>query len=300
MNMKLFFSVAISALAVLAPAAHAADWATADTLFAQREGNRDAIAKARAQYRELLGQATAAEDKVRAVEALGRLAIYEGEMLLPKTDTAGRKAIFSDCWCENPVALSRSCGRPGFVDAISPAKLGQETQAYFYFHGVCLGYWGQQVGLVEQLAFVSKLQDDVAKGLAFTPANYEGGGVHRLAAGIYENPQARGVGLYDPDKALVEIDTAIAQPAFQGQEAGNLYFDNFQGKISVLRQLEKKHPQAGWNQKAIDLAAAALTSMQALLDAGTLPQGRSAEFKAQMGLIKVHYKELTGSDWIAH
>jgi hypothetical protein len=101
----------------------AADFATADRLYAQRENNHEAIAQARAQYVQLLDSATNVNDKIRAAEQLGRLALYEGEMITAKSDSAGRRAIFGDCWCRSTSLFSRTCNEPGWVEKISPAQL---------------------------------------------------------------------------------------------------------------------------------------------------------------------------------
>src|SRR5262245_59649748 len=97
-------SLIISAVMALASAnsALAVDWSAADAAFAQREGNRAKIAEARTKYLEILGQVSESADRLRAVAQLGRLAIYEGEMVLPKTARDERREIFSQCWCKQP------------------------------------------------------------------------------------------------------------------------------------------------------------------------------------------------------
>lgn len=287
----------------LAAPALALDWSQADALFNQRKDNRAVIAQARTAYLGLLNQATTKADKLRAVAQLGRLAVYEGEMVLPKNASADRKAVFSQCWCAQPRVsgippfVSGSCSSPGFVDKISPAALGEEHPAYFYFHGVCLAYWGEQGTLSEKLAFTPKVVDDIEKGQTLD-TRYEGGGIGRLAAGVYSNPAARPLGLYKPNEALELIDAALAEQPFPGDPSnGSSYYDNWQGKASVLIQLHDDNPNGGFRQQGIDMVTDKLTEMEEKIADDDLPAERSAEFHFNYKKLKEHYRTLTGQDW---
>ncbi|MBM4251981.1 MAG: hypothetical protein FJ146_08425 [Deltaproteobacteria bacterium] len=286
----------------LAHSAVAADFATADRLFSQRENNRAVIAQARSEFLQLLDSANNVNDKIRAAEQLGRLALYEGEMLSPKSDFANRRAVFGDCWCRNASLFSRTCNEPGWVEKISPAAIGQRVPAYFYYRGMCIGYWGEASTVLEQAAFSGALRDTVNAGLdvasqSAASSAYEGGAVHRVAANVWSNPLARAVGLYDAKKALAQIDRALAAPANGSQDPGSLYFDNHHTKIVVLKQLHSDEPSAGWKQKAIDFANETLLDMMDRLAQDQIPASRAPEFQEIYDHIKISYRGLTGRDW---
>lgn len=299
-------AVAVLPLLALAPAAQAYDtFAAADQLFEQREDNRQAIAQARSAYMALLNQVTG-DELVHAVSQLGRLAIYEGEMLLAKNARAERRAIFEQCWCAAPrvgILGQGSCAAPGFVEKIKTVN-GKEHPAYHYFRGVCLGYWGEQGSTIEKLAFVGQIEGHIKKGPTVNynlvkGSDFEGGGLHRLAAGFYANDAASIIGYYKPDEALAAIDRAIAAPASVGDPSnGSQYFDNHQGRVLVLIEMHKKYPNAGWKQKAIDYANDMLFTMTDIIDFDSYPADRKAEFMYNYRELLSHYKTLTGQDWV--
>lgn len=284
----------------LSTSAWALDWSAADALYAQRQDNRAVIAQARAAYLTLLGQATETADKLRAVSQLGRLAVYEGEMILPKDASAERRAIFQECWCADPrVSLLGvgSCAREGFVDAIHPDRIGQNHPAYHYFHGVCLAYWGEQGSLPEKLAFTSWISRDIRNGQA-VDQRYEGGGINRLAAGLWSNPATRPLGIYNPQDALRAIDQALTAQAYPGDpSSGSSYYDNWQGKATVLLQLHADDPSGGHLQAVTDLTTSKLAEMDEKIEDDDLPARRGAEFHFNYKKLKEHYHQATGQDW---
>ncbi len=280
--------------------AQAADFSLADSLFQQRENNRAVIAQARAAYLEILGQTSDVNEKVRAAEQLGKLAIYEGEMLLPKSDSAGRQAIFGDCWCKDASIVRRSCTQPGFIDQISPKSIGKLVPAYSYYYGACLGYWGESANLMQKAAFSGELGAAVKNGLASQESSYEGGGVHRLAGSVWSNPLARAVGLYDIDGAYREIEAAIAAPAYQDQHPGSLYFENIVVKLRIMNVLDGARGGEGWKAKAIELADDTLADMADRVELGKIPSGREPEFRVMQARVEQFYKEATGKSWGAN
>ncbi len=277
--------------------AQAADFSRADSLFAQRENNRAVIAEARQAYFEILGATSDVNEKIRAVEQLGKLAIYEGELLLPKSDTAGRQAIFGECWCKETSIVRRSCTTPGFMEQISPKALGRTVPAYAYFYGACLGYWGESANLMQKAAFSGELGSAVKSGIGIDEAAYEGGGVHRLAGSVWSNPLARAVGLYDIDGAYREIEQAIASPSYQDQHPGSLYFENIMIKLKIMSVLDGARSGEGWKEKAIQLADDTLADMADRVDLGKVPAGREPEFRVIQGRIEQFYREQAGKSW---
>jgi hypothetical protein len=286
----------------LAQVASAADFATADRLFSQRENNKAVIAQARSEYLQLLDSASNTNDKIRAAEQLGRLALYEGEMLAAKTDSATRRAVFGDCWCRSTSLFTRTCNEPGWVEKISPAAIGQRISAYYYYRGMCIGYWGEASNVLEQAAFSGALRDAVNGGIEIATQSaessaYEGGAVHRVAANVWSNPLARAVGLYDIKKALVQIDRALAAPANGSQDPGSLFFDNHRSKIIVMKQLNSDEPSAGWKDKAIDFANETLLDMTDRIEQDQIPTSRVPEFKVIYDHLKIDYRALAGREW---
>lgn len=305
--MKLLLKLILTAMPLMfmAQSALADDiFAAADLLFDQREDNRAKIAEARVAYTTLLAQVSG-DQLVYAVTQLGRLAIYEGEMLLPKTARNERREIFEKCWCEEPsvsILGSGSCRKPGYIEKIKTVN-GKEHPAYYYFKGVCLAYWGEQGSPLEKLAFVGQIEAAIQKAPAVNydlikGSDFEGGGAYRLAAGFYSNPAAAVLGYYKPDVAHTAIEKAIAAPATVGDPSdGSQYFDNHQGKVQVMIELNKKYPNDGWKQKAIDYTTEYLVNMADIIEFDSFPAGRKPEFMFNFKMMKTHYKTLTGQDW---
>src|SRR5258706_4418025 len=92
------------------------DFSVADSLFAERENNPSKITEARAIYRRALNEAKG-DDLVRAMDYLGKLAYYEGDLLTAENNHDKRVQIFQQCQDD--------------VEKISPQKLGKEVDAYY-------------------------------------------------------------------------------------------------------------------------------------------------------------------------
>jgi hypothetical protein len=271
-------SVALSAAALsltLASSARADQWSDADALFARRAESRDVIAQARAKYRAVLTGATANQDKIRAVTQLGRLAVYEGDMVLPKSDKDGRKAIFADCWKNNDA----------FVEAINPSVVG-DTPQYYFFKGVCLAYWGEAAGPILSLPHVGTIKDTMNKALTLD-TRFDGGGAHRLAASVKSNPAARPLpGLYDIDTAQTEAAAATASAAFPGDpNGGSNYYENLRTEAQILIEAGKIAEAKAKMTQAIAIAERAQRGNR-------LPVGREAESLWVLEKLRVELDEL--------
>jgi tetratricopeptide (TPR) repeat protein len=264
--MKARLLIAALALSV-APVALAADpFAAADALFAQRENNHAKIEEARTAYLALLNSQTTAPGKIRAATQLGRLAVYQGEMLYPKTDKENRKRVFRQCW-------------ETIMEKINAAAVG-ENPAYYYYKGVCIAYWGEAAGTIASLPYLPTLLNILKKiDDAAHPEfrNFEGGGLYRLAAGVHSNPAARDFpgGLYNPTQALAEIEKALASPGVQDPVtqttvSGMDFYENHRGKGTTLVELGKKAEAKVAYQKGIELVTEAI-------DNDNVPYGREAE-----------------------
>lgn len=265
--LRLSVAIASSILVLTMSVAAQADvLADADALYLQREAGRDKIEEARVKYVSLLPQLSGAS-LIRVVSQLGRLALYEGEMTLPKDATAERKRIFRDCW-------------ETYVEKINPSIVGDHP-AYFYFKGMCLAYWGEAAGTLASLPYVPVIVDMINRGLQ-SDTRFEGGGIYRIAAGVYVNRQARPLGLYRPDQALVMIDNALAASAYPGDpHSGNVYFDNWRGRGLVLAELTR-------NDEARMLLTGKIADIDSLEADEELPRGREPEARwnrAQMAAL---------------
>ncbi len=214
-NLRLPIFAALMAFA-LSNVAMAYDFSRADRLFAARENSPANIAQARTLYAAALGQVQG-QELIYAVERLAKLAYYEGDLLTSPDDKDKRAGIFTQC--------------QEYVDHINPNNIHSETAVYYYWKTACLALWGESVSQWTAMFHVNELKGLLADGLRVDP-NYEGGGMHRLAAAIYvRSTNMRLVGLYDPAAALTHINAAIA--------VGPEYFNAFLLKGMILKALDR-------------------------------------------------------------
>ena len=74
-----------------------------------------------------------------------------------------------------------------------------------------------------------------------SPQSYLGGGLLRISSMIASAPVYRSVGLYNPERALTEIDRAINTPATRSDpNSGTDYIENYVVKCLVLRELGRQ------------------------------------------------------------
>ena len=260
-----FFSTCSFVVLVL-PGFALADWDEADELFERRSEGQEAIAEARAAYEAIAQNATGTE-LIRAVSQISKLDLFEGEMTLPKSAKAERMAIFKRCWETS-------------VPRIHPDQVG-ETPNYYYWRGVCLGFWGEAAGPLRALPYVSLLLDLIEGGME-QDTRYEGGGIYRLAAGIYVDKQSQPLGLYDPDKALEMIELSLEQDAFPGDpNPGWMWYDNWRGKGLCLMELDRL-------EEAKDLLLEKREEIEILQEDEELPFGREPETLWNYRLMQDH------------
>ncbi len=251
-----------------APSAFASDpFAAADEMYSQRENNHPKIEEARVAYLALLTSATATDgQKIRAATQLGRLAIYQGEMLFSKTDKESRKRVFRQCW-------------ETVAEKISPTVVGENSPFYLY-KGVCLAYWAEAVGTIPSLPYLPTLINILKKiDDSAHPEfkSFEGGGLYRLAGGVHSNPIAHDFpgNLYNPTQALQEANEAIAtlgvqDPVTHKTLTGSDFYENFLAVARVYLEMNKLPEAKLAYQRGIDVVNAAI-------DADNVPEGRVAE-----------------------
>ncbi len=270
---------AAAALVWVAPVAKAANvFADADAAYAQRENNHAQIAAARAAYLNQLNTNPnlTKVQKIYAVAQLGRLAVYEGEQLTPASDTATRKQIFSDCWDPSSTA-------GGYVKYADPAVVGDNPVFYFY-KGICMAYWGEVVSPILAIPQLPVLNDLIAKGKVGSNADFEGGGIWRLAAGVHSNPKAQLIpGAYDIEGAKTETANALASPGLKylsnEQISGAQFYENWRIKGTVF-------VQAGDNATAREAYQQGIAQAQGDLANGTAPKSRIPESHYMLNLMQ--------------
>jgi hypothetical protein len=260
-----------AALVIGSSAATAADFTTADELFAQREGSLENTQAAREAYLDLIETGLEGAELERAVVGALRSYIYEGEALTGTTsdeDVERRRELFKACWDET-------------APLMSPENLGYETPSYYYFAAVCMAYYGQVSGTVENLVNAPKMLKHIEDGLQTEGGQtYEGGGVLRVKAAVKSNPKAKPIpgGLYNPEAALELINQAIDAEAYPGSYAGFLYCENYRRKINVLSELDR-------NDEALAVADQTLADFELFLELGEIPEAIVPETKHCLDVV---------------
>lgn len=234
-------------------ASAAVDFSAADALFAQREGNLENIRNARSLYRSALDTGQG-QELVHAMEQLGKLAYYEGELLTAADNHDRRVEIFQQCQDD--------------VEKISPAKIGREVPTYYYWKAACIALWGKSASSFRVPGRLGTLEEAMIKGLALDPS-YEGGGMHRVIGTVYlKSKTLRWIpGLsrfYDVDKALQHIDMAV--------KIGPQYYAAWLTKAEVLKEL-------GRGEEGLLLLQSKKRELEMLRRNNTLPTGLEPESK---------------------
>ena len=243
--------------------AFGADFKDADAKFALRDTSLQATLDARAAYQALLDQGVTGDDLLRAGTGYIRTFLFEGthfNSLKTEQGKKSRKQIFNSI---QKVA----------VEIISPAKLGYESPAYYYFKASTIAYEAEVSGILDRLMLLPKLNAAISTGLATQGgATFEGGGILRVKAAVKGNPEAKGLpgGLYNPTEALKLAENAIASEAFPGNAEGTLFCENFRRKVGIQIEL-------GLKAEALATAEKTLADFQSYLDDGLIPEFVRAE-----------------------
>lgn len=194
------------------------DFSSADTLYAQRENSLERIAEARAIYRKALSDAKG-DDRVYAMQRIGALAYYEGELLTSEDNHKKRVKIFEQCLDD--------------VKKISPEELGKEVPNYYLWKAACLALWGKSASSLSVVGHLDSLERAMRNGLALNE-RFEGGAMHRLMGSVYLKSEMLwwipGLNrFYNPEKALKHINISI--------EMGPQYYDSYLTKAEILKKL---------------------------------------------------------------
>ncbi len=186
----------LSALVLFSFQLKAFDFSEADRLYAQRDRTqRDAIQKARALYEKAL-DSSLLRDKLYALDHLGHLAFFEGDLLTSAKDKTTRERIFNQCY--------------GYTRKVLPGAVG-ETPEFYHWTAACLALWGEAANPLVVMGRLGELKDTLLKGLRQFP-NFDHGAFQRVAGAIYFKSNFRTfVWLYDPAKAMQSLNESIKQ-----------------------------------------------------------------------------------------
>jgi hypothetical protein len=185
----------------------AADFSQADALFAKRENNVEATHEAMALYAQILTDSQNKAEQSYAMNRLGRLCYYEGELLTPYEDTKKRMAIFSKCqaWAE------------------------QVNSAYWKVFS--LGLWSNSAGYAAAWWYLDDLKEAISRAL-IEDATTDDGGIFRILGALYAStPTLAAYDLYDLNQALIYANKAL--------ELGQNRLESYAVVAYVLHQMGK-------------------------------------------------------------
>lgn len=252
--------------------------------FALRSKGAVYTQEARKLFLEVASSTKDASQKVEAISYAARTLIYEGEAqnLMTGEGKENRRKLFSSCFKK-------------VVPQISPAKLGYESPAYYYFTASCMGYYAQVSGTIENLGNIGKLNSVLAAGYAVENGDlFEGAGLKRVQAAVRSNPKAKPIpgGLYNPRVALELVNSAIDSSAYPGSVAGNMFCENFRRKIDVLIELADNENDANYLLEAKEVGEYVNEEFSLLLDVEEIPSRMVAETRHCMKKVKEKVKDL--------
>lgn len=244
--------------------AYAYDFTAADEAFNARAQGASKIAEARSGYEAALPQVSG-DEKIYAVEQIGKLAYYES--LLATTSKDQTKKVTQECY--------------DLTSQISPDAIHSQVPQYYYWRSVCLSVWGVANGVLASLGRSAEVASLFEEGIK-VDSTYEGGGFYRLGAAVYlKLPPINPVGPSgDVRKAADYADKAIASPAYAGAidpatSTGDYYYNAFEYKAEILLKQGNK-------AKAIEVLDGAIRR----IESGDLPVGREAETAEQLRTLK--------------
>lgn len=256
---------------------YAADFATADALWQQRDQGIPILEQSRQAYLDVIAQGELTpEEMIHATTQLGRLAIFEGSNFHNKDSQEGidaRRQLFGDCWktylpAINPVSNKKgSLGDRTFGKA-KPFSIS--TPNFFYWKAACMALYAEVSGTAENVVNVGRLTWTIRRGSELD-TTYQGGGILRVHSGIISNAKAKPLGMYDPQMALQLIDTALAADPYPGTNvAGGEFCENYERKSLTLIELER-------GAEARALLEEHITTIEEAIELEELPEGREPE-----------------------
>ncbi len=247
------------------------------------------------------------EPRAEAVDRLGRLAYYRGEMLgkdSASNSAAGtelkkeeRAKIFDRCRTHASKIKLDANGAQLPPEELDFNKLADDYRTPFtYWYYLCTALWFRDTPInVANLntladffhAVVDQKSLEILKDLPVS-TNYLAGGLQRALAGSFTNPSAKFINknLPNQEKALALINIAIKSPSaddlggMTDPVAGRDYFSNYRVKIDILMNSNKK-------DEAKIVAAEAIAKIESLISNNRpLPKGHEPETKQDLLLLK--------------
>jgi len=207
------------------------DFSAADQYFANRENNLSNLKRAEDLYQDALNQ-VAGQDLLYAVQQLGKIYYYWGELLTPEDKKDVRKSIFGRC--------------RAMVERIHPNIVG-DNAAYSYWKSTCFAFWVKSATTPEVMGVRDELLAALREGLSRWD-NYEEGGIHRTAATVYmcrnSERDEHFVGLYDENKASYHIHQALEKDQNKKHYCAHLL------KAEVLLARGKREDAQEWLEES--------------------------------------------------
>jgi hypothetical protein len=268
------------------------DFTAADALFADRGKGPAEATEAWSAYRVAVKQSVEEEDRVYAVTQVGRLSLLLGSLMENNViPVEKRRDILETC-----------------IDATKTIE-STKRQEYYYVALSCIGVRGKIASnLIDKFIYarkVSAIQDAALASLKGKDA-FEAGGIYRVLAAIRGNPQAKIVGLYNPEEGLAFAQAAIATQAkvyrpFTEPLSGETYWDNYLylGQAFIALGVDKKDKTIV--QQGQQKLLGTLSLLQEYEDDGVLSSERAPEVNAYRELMnklaKVVGNCLVKSEW---
>ncbi len=270
---KLIHVSALCALTLLSfeASAYRYNFRAANAAFDARENNRNNIADARRIYTDaVVDVGVDAEDRFFAAERLGRLALYEATYL--EKNRGKRLDIFADCLTAIETIKEILIER-------GPGLQARRSPQYYYWNAVCLGQIAKNTaainlaGRLERGKAFKKAIDTALERAAEVQAiaEYEGGGVFRVAAGAYRKKAANIIKMYNIEQAHDHVNVALG--------LGPDHLSGVLIKAKILMALKQRG-------EVIELIQSAVERYDDMLDDGQVPQGLELETKLVVDKLK--------------
>jgi hypothetical protein len=264
-------ALAIASCIAISGNLYAADFSTADQLFAARAQGLAAVDAAKAEYRHQLGQVRNDQEKIYAIGQMSRLDIFVGGMLQGADVTQDvRNERLDECI--------------GNVDQIAATK----SQEYYYYYLSCIALRARQANMFERIKYglmMASIQGDALNSTKNSQGQYqggiEGGGLLRVISAVRANTKAKPLGLYNAQEgvefARYAVDTAKTYVRPFGELSGRDYFENYYYLARAEINLGMDEGSRARVEQGKQTVLTALQKISDMKDFNELPPGREPE-----------------------
>lgn len=283
-------SLALGSCLAFSVSLKAADFTSADALFAKRSESLAAALAAKEKYKDMLPTLSSDKEKIYAIAQMSRIDLYVGGMMagvpLDKKDE-----LLEDCM--------------NYVEQIAATK----SQEYYFHHLACLAVRGKQATSASaRLKYALKMRNIQNAALESTKdaqgqlvGGYEGGGILRVIAAVRANPKAKPLGLYNAKEAVEFAQTALETesknvPPF-GDLSGRDYVENYYylGFAEVNQGLDQN------DKEKVEQGKATVEKALEKIADGETPAAREPEtkyYEGELSALKAALDDcLDKSDW---